>query len=152
MISYWTILAQKGYLKSKTEKMSPTFEFYLLELVYNYSQNILDKLSLREKCPNTEFFLVCIFPHSDWIRRDTYLSVFSPNAGKYGLEITPYLDTFHAVSRLHVNDALREKFNFDFSVFLFFSSIDQILILRRALGIMLEFYEVLKFSVYFLVF
>ena len=22
-------------------------------------------------CPNTEFFLVRIFPHSDWIRRDT---------------------------------------------------------------------------------
>ena len=32
-------------------------------------------LTLREKCPNTEFFLVRIFPHSDWIRRDTpYLS------------------------------------------------------------------------------
>ena len=31
------------------------------------------------------FFLVRIFPHSDWIRRDTeHLSVFSPNAGKYG--------------------------------------------------------------------
>ena len=24
-------------------------------------------------------------------------TVFSPNAGKYGPEITPYLDTFHAV-------------------------------------------------------
>ena len=45
--------------------------------------------------------LVCIFPHSDWIRRDTpYLSVFSPNAGKYGPEKTPYLDTFHAVHAL----------------------------------------------------
>ena len=34
--------------------------------------------------------LVGIFPHSDWIRRDTeYLSVFSPNAGKYGPEKTP---------------------------------------------------------------
>ena len=54
--------------------------------------------SLREKCPNTEFFLVRIFPHSDWIRRDTsYLSVFSPNTGKYGPEKTPYLDNFHAV-------------------------------------------------------
>ena len=53
--------------------------------------------SLREKCPSTELFLVRIFPHSDWIRRDTkYLSVFSPNAGKYGPEITPYLDTFGA--------------------------------------------------------
>ena len=27
-----------------------------------------DAPTLREKCPNTEFFLVCIFPHSDWIR------------------------------------------------------------------------------------
>ena len=38
------------------------------------------------------------FPHSDWIPRDTkYLSVFSPNAGKYGPEKTPYLETFHTV-------------------------------------------------------
>ena len=26
-----------------------------------------------------------------------YFRVFSPNAGKYGQEKTPYLDTFHAV-------------------------------------------------------
>ena len=57
--------------------------------------------SLREKCPNTEFFLVRIFPHSDRIRRDTdYLSVFSPNAGKYGPEKTLHLDTFDAVSSI----------------------------------------------------
>ena len=32
-------------------------------------------------------FLVRIFPHLDWTRRDTeYLSVFSLNAGKYGPE------------------------------------------------------------------
>ena len=35
-----------------------------------------------------------IFLYSDGI---PYLSVFSPNTGKYGPEITPYLDTFHAV-------------------------------------------------------
>ena len=29
---------------------------------------------------------------------DPYSPVFSPNAGKYGPQITPYLDTFHAVS------------------------------------------------------
>ena len=29
-----------------------------------------------------------------------YLSVFSPNAGKYGPEKTPYLDTFQAVQEL----------------------------------------------------
>ena len=32
-------------------------------------------------------FLVSIFPHLDWIRRDTpYLSIFSPDARKYGPE------------------------------------------------------------------
>ena len=32
------------------------------------------------------------------MRRDTeYFSVFSPNAGKCGPEVTPFLDTFHAV-------------------------------------------------------
>ena len=39
-----------------------------------------NKLTLREKFPDTEFFLVRIFPHLDWIGRDT------PNAGKYGPE------------------------------------------------------------------
>ena len=35
------------------------------------------------------------------MRRDTsYLFLFSPNAGKYGPETTPYLDTFHAVTQL----------------------------------------------------
>ena len=53
------------------------------------------KSTLCEKCPNTKFFLVRFFPHSDWIRRNSYLfvtsylSVFSRNAGKYGPEKTP---------------------------------------------------------------
>ena len=42
-----------------------------------------------------------IFPHSEWIRRDTaYLSVFSPNAGKcrkMRTRITPNTDSFYAV-------------------------------------------------------
>ena len=50
--------------------------------------------TLHEKCPNTEYFLVPIFPHSDLIQRDAeYLSVFSPNAGKYVPEKNPYLNT-----------------------------------------------------------
>ena len=41
--------------------------------------------------------LVRIFPHSNWTRKDTpYLSVFSPNAGKW-TRITSNTDTFHAV-------------------------------------------------------
>ena len=68
----------------------PGFSNFLVNFVYK---------ALREKCPNTEFFLVLIFPHTDWIGRDTKcLSVFSPNAGKYGPEKTSYLDTFHAVN------------------------------------------------------
>ena len=59
-------------------------------------------ISLREKCPNTELFLVSIFLYSDWIRRFTpKISVFSLNTGKYGLEITPYLDTFLTVYIKH---------------------------------------------------
>ena len=44
--------------------------------------------SLREKCPNAEFFLTRIFLH---------FPVFGLNTGKYGPEKTPYLDTFHTV-------------------------------------------------------
>ena len=47
--------------------------------------------ALREKCLNTEFFLVRIFPHLDGLRRVTEY------AGKYGPEKTPYLDIFHVV-------------------------------------------------------
>ena len=41
--------------------------------------------SLRERCPNTEFFSGPYFP------------AFTPNTWKYGPEKTPYLDTFHTV-------------------------------------------------------
>ena len=55
---------------------------------------VFAKRTLREKCPNTEFFLVRIFP---------YLSVFSPKAGKYRPEKTLYLDTFHAVEDIYTD-------------------------------------------------
>ena len=77
--------------------------------------------SLREKCPNTDFFfLVRIFPHIDWIRRDTerYLSVFSPNTGNYGPEKTPYLDTFHTVNVLIEKQFLSSYLWFLLSLFL----------------------------------
>ena len=42
--------------------------------------------------------LVLIFSHLDGIRRDTeYLSVFNPNARKYGPKKTSDMDTFHEV-------------------------------------------------------
>ena len=42
-----------------------------------------------------------IFPHSDWIRRDTYLSVFSPNVGKIPTRAIKNTDTFYAVIIIH---------------------------------------------------
>ena len=58
-------------------------------------------LALREKCPNMEFFLVRIFPHSD------YLPVFSQNVGKYGPRKTFHLDTFHAVLGIVSTDSTK---------------------------------------------
>ena len=55
-------------------------------------------------------FLVRVSPHLDWIRRDTrYLSVFSPNAGKYGPEKVRYLDTFHTVKKRESKPCLNQK-------------------------------------------
>ena len=60
-----------------------------------------DKKLLFEKCPYTELFLVRIFLYLDGIRRFTPLiSVFSPNIDNHEPEVTPYLDTFHAVNYL----------------------------------------------------
>ena len=42
---------------------------HLQQVVFSF--HTLRNVTLREKCLNTEFFLVRIFPHLDWIRRDT---------------------------------------------------------------------------------
>ena len=41
--------------------------------------------------------------------RSYFWSVFSPNTGKYGPEITPYLDTFHAVGYTQQNVQLLKQ-------------------------------------------
>ena len=49
--------------------------------------------------------------------RSYFWSVFSPNTGKYGPEITPYLDAFHAVNVLNgnpVNTSENQKFSYVF--------------------------------------
>ena len=40
---------------------------------------------------------------------NSYLSVFSPNAGKYGPETTPYLDTFQAVHFAGLRSSVQQK-------------------------------------------
>ena len=71
----------------------------------------MSKCSISWKLPVFGVILVRIFPYSDWIPRDTpYLSVWSPNLGKYFVSlriqsefgkirtrITPNTDTFYAV-------------------------------------------------------
>ena len=57
-----------------------TLNKFFFYLPFLRNKRFLIDYSLREKCPNTE-----------------YLSVFSANAGKYGPEKTPDLNTFHAV-------------------------------------------------------
>ena len=53
------------------------------------------------KCVQMQSFFSSVFSRIRTKDRDTkYLSVFSLNAGKYGPEKTPYLDTFHAVTRI----------------------------------------------------
>ena len=93
---------------------TPKHSTSLLSLVKNKRKNKNSK-----KLPNTFLTASCQWSHcvksvqirsyfwsvfsyirteyGDLLRRDTeYLSVFSPNTGKYGPEIAPYLDTFHA--------------------------------------------------------
>ena len=61
--------------------------------------NVTFLFQLYAKRPSTKTifseisFLSIIFRYGD----TSYLSVFTPNAEKYGPEITPYLDTFHPV-------------------------------------------------------
>ena len=51
--------------------LSQLFDFLLLQLANGVELLLISTQyasALREKCPNTELFLVCIFQYSDWIR------------------------------------------------------------------------------------
>ena len=67
------------------------YNSFCINRILNFEQKV--KISLREKCPNTEFSRI----RSEYGEIRSYLSIFSPNAGKSGPEKTPYLDTFHAL-------------------------------------------------------
>ena len=58
-------------------------------------------LNTASKVPKYGVFSGPYFP--SFGLNTSYLSVFSPNAGKYGPEKTPYLDTFYAVKDITNN-------------------------------------------------
>ena len=64
------------------------FSWYWQKLIQNMDMGKPSSVSiyeaLREMCPNTEFFLVRIFPHSDWIRTHSVLGHI-PRNEVYGL-------------------------------------------------------------------
>ena len=62
-----TLSVNSRYSKKKWKKAKPKWRFTRCRFT----------ISLREKCPNTEFFLVRIFPHSDRIWRDTSIFPYS---------------------------------------------------------------------------
>ena len=76
--------------KTKLKMTKPTYLDKTMLHGFGQLHSTHQARTLREKCPNTEFFLVRIFP---------YLSVFSPNAGKYGPEKTLYFGHFSRSGR-----------------------------------------------------
>ena len=68
---------------NKGLRIYSSFIFYNVNFTcVAYSFILTVCLTLREKCPNTEFFLVRIFRHSDWIRRDTVSLCIHTECGK----------------------------------------------------------------------
>ena len=89
-----------------------------------YSRHTSNKVNrlhetLRENCPNTEFFSGPYFP-AFGLNMERY-GVFSPNAGKYGPGKFSYLDTFQAV-----REPFRIVYDDDISTF------DQLLAMNKS--------------------
>ena len=92
------------------------FWFYYYVLQFHFIFKVFDQkdgrtLPLQAKCPNTEFFLVHVFPHIDWIQRFTeQMFLISSNTAKYGPEKTAYLDTSRAVPTFTIVKTLLPKY------------------------------------------
>ena len=66
----------------------------MIKYVWAFSEHQVLK-TMREKCPNTEFFLVRIFLYSDWRWRCFFWSVFSCIRTEYGDVLSgPYIPVF----------------------------------------------------------
>ena len=70
-------------------------------------EHCLNKISRKQHCIKMSKYGVISGPYFPAFvlntERCAYLSVFSPNAGKYGAELTPYLDNFPVVQRIRIS-------------------------------------------------
>ena len=82
----------KGNSSSLTSKFYSIFILHSLKIRW-----YLGKLIICCTASIVSEYGVISGPYFPVFKLNTYLSVFSSNTGKYGPEITPYWDTFHAV-------------------------------------------------------
>ena len=102
----------------KTSSKNPKVYFFQFKFLKHLQLRIVNKSYCKVKNDNGEeawlgpmqlsavevfttivngYKLHCVKSVSHRIYHNPYLTVFSPNTGKYGPEKTPYLDIFHAV-------------------------------------------------------
>ena len=101
---WWIFVIKREYSKYAicssffnmlSAQIQKSFSIFLLNILLK----LLEKIAVQIKLFSIQF-AVC---NTAWkvskygVFSGRYLSVFSPNAGKYVSEETPYLDTFHAV-------------------------------------------------------
>ena len=96
---FWPVFSRIRTEYGKIRSISP----YSVRMRENTDQKRLRiwtlfvSLRIQSECGKIRTRKNSVFGHF------SYLSVFSPNARKYGPEKTPYLDTFHAVTIINSN-------------------------------------------------
>ena len=121
LIAFWNTYGifnkknQRGYRKSLKSTNGLIHKNDLSKIGVKSRKNIQAHCV---KSVRIQSFLVRIFPHSDWIWGDiTYLSVFSPNARKYGPQKLR-LQTLYAVNMMNKLQGILASF---LPMFLFIS-------------------------------
>ena len=68
--------------------------------------------ALHEKCPNTEFFLVGICPHSDWIRTRKKLTFDVVQHSRFCPMYFSYFNVFYFTSKVLIVLEIFKSYNF----------------------------------------
>ena len=74
--------------------------FFLLVYIRSKESSLYSSLAIITAWKESVFrvILVCIFPHSDWMKRYSASLCIQPKYGKIRTRITPNTDTFYAVN------------------------------------------------------